>query len=66
MITWTEAEIIEFNRLFQLSGGSQMERIESRLKMPNFVAITGNDKCEAMYHHISQGGALVAKGGDDE
>lgn len=61
MISWTKEEITEFNRLFQLSGGTQMDRIESRLKMPHFVAVTGNDKCEAMYHHISNGGALEAR-----
>ncbi|QHJ80342.1 MAG: hypothetical protein [Bacteriophage sp.] len=55
---WTKEEITEFNRLYQLSGGNQMERIESRLFMPGFVANTGEAKCEAMYKHITNGGEL--------
>lgn len=55
---WTKEEITEFNRLYHLSGGSQMQRIESRLDMPRFVSKHGEDKCKAMYQHIINGGDL--------
>lgn len=55
---WTKEEITEFNRLYQLSGGNQMQRIESRLDMHRFVSKHGDDKCKAMYQHITSGGDL--------
>ena len=55
MIDFTESELSEFRRLVELGESvSQMERIESRINMPDFVERVGYEKCEAMFEVLKQ------------
>lgn len=61
--TWTTEEIVEFDCLVEMaSSRQQMDRISSRIDMPEFIQKHGKDKCDAMFAHIEAGGALEARG----
>jgi len=48
--TWTEEELDEFDRLsWACSSQRQMERLEARFQLKDFIAKHGHDKCDAMF-----------------
>lgn len=50
MIEYTQEELDEFKKLVEMAESrSQMDRIESRLKMPKFVEKVGKAKCDEMF-----------------
>lgn len=52
---YTKRQLDEFRRLVELGESSnQMDRIESRLKMPKFVAKVGREKCDAMFEVLKK------------
>ncbi|TPN04507.1 hypothetical protein [Mesorhizobium sp. B2-1-2] len=49
-ITWTQAELDEFDRITMLlSSRLQMDRINARLDLKQFGETHGNEKLEAMF-----------------
>lgn len=55
-ITWTPEELAEFKRLVKWSSSRhQMDRINSRIEMPKFIATHGKEKCDAMWAHLGSG-----------
>lgn len=49
-VTYTQAELKQFRRLVELGESlRQMDRIESRLRMPKFIERVGREKCDAMF-----------------
>lgn len=61
MITWTKEDITKFKRLVDMGASrNQMDRINSRLDMPQFIKDHGRSKCNAMYDIISSGGPIEA------
>lgn len=56
-ITWTRAEIVEFDRLIEeASSPNQMTRLNARLDQKAFVEHHGKAKCDAMWAHMESGG----------
>jgi hypothetical protein len=56
--TWTPEELKEFDELVDLnSSPHQMERISGRLKLRDFVAKHGSEKCDAMWEYLESKGA---------
>lgn len=54
--TFTRKQFTEFFRLVNMSGSPhQMDRINSRLEMPNFIKENGRETCNAMWELISGG-----------
>jgi hypothetical protein len=50
MIEYTQEEFDEFKKLVETAESrDQMDRIESRLKMPKFVEKAGKAKCDEMF-----------------
>ena len=55
---WTPAELDTFNRLVRLTGSlRQMDRINGRIDMKNFVTKHGKEKCDAMFAELQARGA---------
>lgn len=55
---WTKAEIVEFDDLVDgVSSLHQLERIDCRLRLDEFVKAHGKAKCDAMFAHLEAGGA---------
>lgn len=51
---WTPEELKEFSKLVDMSGSSdQIDRINARIEMPEFVKLHGDDKCKAMWAHLN-------------
>lgn len=49
-IEYTEEDLNEFRNLVELGESkNQMDRINSRLKMPAFIEKHGKEKCDAMF-----------------
>ena len=56
MAEYTPEEFLEFKRLVVLGESRlQMDRIESRLKMPDFIKQHGKEKCDAMFAKLCEG-----------
>ncbi len=54
---WTAEELREFDELLDMTGSqNQVTRINGRLDMNKFVAMHGNEKCDAMYVHLESKG----------
>ena len=54
-ITWSDEEFKEFDRLTMMaSSPHQVTRIEGRLNLQEFVEKHGEDKCHAMFEHLSK------------
>ena len=52
---YTKEELDEFRELVKKAESRyQMERIESRLDMPKFIARVGREKCDAMFEVLKQ------------
>ena len=50
---WTKEVYAEFDKLTRKeSSGRQMDRIESRIKLPLFIAEHGKELCDAMFAHL--------------
>lgn len=59
-VSWTKEDITEFDRLIEgQSSPNQLVRIESRLDMKKFISDHGQEKCNAMWEHMENGGELV-------
>lgn len=51
---WTKDELAEFDRLTeQMSSRDQLERISGRLALRRFVALHGEEKCNAMFAKLT-------------
>lgn len=51
--TYTAAEFRRFKRLVEMAESRvQMDRIESRLKMPKFIEEVGREKCDIMFARL--------------
>jgi len=62
VITWTKEEIQEFDRLVEMtSSRHQLTRITGRMDMATFIIKHGKEKCDAMWEHLENGGAMIAK-----
>lgn len=56
-ITWTKAELKEFDELCDATiSAHQVTRISGRMEMNKFIARHGKEKCDAMWAHL-EGGA---------
>ncbi len=54
---WTKDEIVEFDDLVDgVSSPSQLDRIDSRMRLSKFVSTHGQAKCDAMFAHLEKGG----------
>jgi len=54
-IEYTKEELDEFRRLVELGESiQQMDRINSRLRMPKFIERVGRDKCEEMFEVLKR------------
>ena len=52
---FTEEELCEFRHLVEMGESrDQMDRIRSRLEMPNFVNSVGKEKCDAMFEILKK------------
>lgn len=62
-IQWSKEEIEEFDNLVDATGShDQVERINGRLDMGEFIAKHGKEKCDAMWAHLNCGGKVEASG----
>lgn len=54
-ITWTAAELAEFDDLTYAScSHNQGERIRGRIHMQAFIREHGKEKCDAMWRHLME------------
>ena len=52
-ITWTPAEIKEFDRLIDMSESpNHVQRITGRLDLNAFIKLHGKEKCDAMWAYM--------------
>lgn len=52
---YTQEELAEFRKLVQMGERRhQMDRIDSRMKMPKFIERVGRAKCDAMFEVLKQ------------
>lgn len=55
MNNYTQEEFDEFEELVELSGShDQMDRIYSRLQMPEFIRRVGKAKCDEMWKVLNE------------
>jgi hypothetical protein len=63
MISYTESELAEFDRLTVLtSSRDQVRRIDGRMKLSHFVTKHGNLKCDEMFAEIKRREAATNRG----
>lgn len=54
-MNYTQEEFDEFKELVRLSGShDQMDRIHSRMRMPNFIERVGKYKCDEMWEVLNE------------
>lgn len=49
---YEEKDFEEFEQLYYMSSGDQLERIRSRLEMPKFIEKHGKEVCDIMYERV--------------
>ncbi len=54
-VEYTKKELKEFRKLVEMGESqNQMDRINSRLEMPNFIKRVGREKCDAMFEVLEE------------
>lgn len=54
-VAYTKEELDEFRKLVEMGESwNQMDRISSRLRMPDFIKNVGKEKCDAMFEVLKK------------
>ncbi|UKL14839.1 hypothetical protein [Erwinia phage Gungnir39] len=66
-VDWSRDELYEFEKLVDSSSSSnQLERINGRLDMRDFIEKHGKEKCDAMWSHLNRDGKIEPLRGKNE